>query len=235
MPDLPSSLALTNISDGSTATAAPVRNNFSAIQTAVNALITALSGGTAGQTIVYSDADTIAPGSAGALTKIADTTLGADAADITFSAIPGTYAHLIVEIYARSAKAAIAYDTFHVRFNGDTAANYDSQLGYATGGTPSAAETLAGTSGRIGWVPAATAPADVFGAAKVTVPHYAGAKQKTAHTQGTSKHGTGSGDIWTTHSAVFWRSSAVITSLTILAAGGNLLTGTRVTLYGVSA
>lgn len=48
VPDL---LALTSIADGSPRNAAPVRNNFSAIQTAINAFVTALSGGTLGQVI----------------------------------------------------------------------------------------------------------------------------------------------------------------------------------------
>lgn len=49
MAALPSNLALTNIQDGANIVAADHRNNYSAIQIAVNELITALSGGTAGQ------------------------------------------------------------------------------------------------------------------------------------------------------------------------------------------
>lgn len=49
MAALPSNLALANIQDGTDIIAADHRNNYSAIQIAVNSLITALSGGTAGQ------------------------------------------------------------------------------------------------------------------------------------------------------------------------------------------
>lgn len=51
MATLPSSLSLTSILDGTLAIAADVRNNYAAIQTAVNGLITALTGGTAGDVL----------------------------------------------------------------------------------------------------------------------------------------------------------------------------------------
>lgn len=60
MPDLPASLALTTIADGSLRVAAPVRNNFTSTQTAVNALIAALASGTVGQFLRATDSDTVA-------------------------------------------------------------------------------------------------------------------------------------------------------------------------------
>lgn len=60
MPDLPASLALTTIANGAQILSADHRNNYTAIQTAVNANITALSGGTAGQFLRATDSDTIA-------------------------------------------------------------------------------------------------------------------------------------------------------------------------------
>lgn len=59
MPDLPSSLALTTIQSNAQILSADHRNNYTAIQTAVNALIAALSGGTAGQVLRATDSDTI--------------------------------------------------------------------------------------------------------------------------------------------------------------------------------
>lgn len=61
VPDL---LALTSIADGSPRNAAPVRNNFSAIQTAVNALKTALAGGAAGQVLTSAGPDAVSWGTA---------------------------------------------------------------------------------------------------------------------------------------------------------------------------
>lgn len=57
MPDLPSSLALTQVSGE--ITAAPHDANYTALQTATNAVITALSGGTVGQVLTATDANTI--------------------------------------------------------------------------------------------------------------------------------------------------------------------------------
>lgn len=52
---VPSSLALTTIANDAEIIASDHRNNYSAIQTAVNALITALSGGTANQVLTAAD------------------------------------------------------------------------------------------------------------------------------------------------------------------------------------
>ena len=56
---IPNQLALTSIADGSQRLAAPIRNNYSAIQTAVNALITALSGGSVGQYLEAADSSDV--------------------------------------------------------------------------------------------------------------------------------------------------------------------------------
>jgi hypothetical protein len=59
MADLPSSLALLSIADGSLMVASDERNNYAAVQTAVNALITALSGGSSGQVLQSGGADIV--------------------------------------------------------------------------------------------------------------------------------------------------------------------------------
>lgn len=56
---VPSSLALTTIQTNAQILSADHRNNYAAVQTAVNALITALSGGTVGQYLRATDTDTI--------------------------------------------------------------------------------------------------------------------------------------------------------------------------------
>lgn len=57
---LPSSLALTTTPDGSNIVASTPRNNDAAIQTAVNALISALSGGSAGQLLQAQSSTSVA-------------------------------------------------------------------------------------------------------------------------------------------------------------------------------
>ncbi len=53
--EIPSDVALTTIADGSEITASPHRNNYAALQTALNGGLTALRGGTAGQFLKASD------------------------------------------------------------------------------------------------------------------------------------------------------------------------------------
>lgn len=57
MPSLPSSLALTNIAASSQILSTTHNSNYSAVQTAVNGVITALSGGAAGQ-LLYATSST---------------------------------------------------------------------------------------------------------------------------------------------------------------------------------
>jgi hypothetical protein len=56
---IPDQIALAVIADGSPRIAAPVRNNYSAVQAAVNELIAALEGGSAGQVLRAVDASTV--------------------------------------------------------------------------------------------------------------------------------------------------------------------------------
>jgi hypothetical protein len=64
MSVVPSSLALASIVDDSEIVASDHRNNYAAIQTAVNALISALSGGSSGQVLTASDASDVQWGAA---------------------------------------------------------------------------------------------------------------------------------------------------------------------------
>jgi len=67
LPFLPSSLALSTVPTNSEILSASHRNNYSDIQTAVNALITGLGGGTEGQFLKYSGGTPVwAAGSGGA-------------------------------------------------------------------------------------------------------------------------------------------------------------------------
>ena len=56
---------------------------------------------------------------------ISETELGASAASVTFSSIPGTYRSLFIVAQARTDRAASDADTLNVRFNSDTGNNYD--------------------------------------------------------------------------------------------------------------
>jgi hypothetical protein len=166
---------------------------------------------------------------------ISDTTLGGSAANVDITSIVATYAHLLIVSYARGDTAA-ANTALNVRFNNDTAANYDFQRLTGGAATVSAFEAFAQTSIISCFIPANTAGANLFNASLVFIPHYAGsANNKVALSLASVKLGTTTGSLATYLHGGFWRSSAAINRITLLPAAGNFVAGTRVSLYGMGA
>jgi hypothetical protein len=166
---------------------------------------------------------------------IFDSTLGGSAANVDVTSITGTYAHLLVAVYARGDTAATS-SVYNMQFNGDTAANYDSQRVLGTAATAQAIEAFAGTSAIAGVMPANTAGANLFNAGLMFIPHYAGsANNKLALSVSSVKLAATTGNLATYLIGGFWRSSAAITRVTLIPAAGNFVAGTRVTVYGMGA
>jgi len=170
----------------------------------------------------------------GSVRPISDTILGSTATQIDLTSIPASWNALWLLIYARG-DAAATVSTLSARFNGDTGANYDTEqiLGQG-GGTTSASESIGASSASIGNIPAGTAPANTFGAMAHIIPFYTNtALQKTIIGKSAEKHGTAAGTITTRTHCAEWRSTAAINRITILISAGNMVAGTRATLYGV--
>lgn len=166
---------------------------------------------------------------------IFDSTLGGSAANVDITSIVGTYAHLMLVVYARGDTAASS-TTSVLRFNNDSAANYDWQGIRGTGATTVASENFAQTSIAISTgMPANTAGANLFGVSVVFIPNYAGANNKAAMTLEASKIGVSTGNMFTDFFGGFWRSNAAITRITLLPGAGNYVAGTRVSLYAMGA
>jgi hypothetical protein len=167
--------------------------------------------------------------------SISDTTLGSSAASVDIASIVATYAHLLIAVYARGDTAATSVAT-SVRFNNDTAANYDSQYVRGNGAAASAAEAFGATGANICITPANTAGANLFGACLLFVPHYAGtSNNKEITSLSACKIGTAGSNQFTDFFGGAWRSSAAINRVTIFPTAGNFVTGTRVTIYGLGA
>ena len=169
----------------------------------------------------------------GMVRPIADNLLTSPAASIDFSAIPATFAHLLLVVRAQSAVAANGDDLF-VRLNADAGAHYSyygNQTNTAATAIVSAYSTANGCN--IGTCPGASLSTRYFSTNTLLIPGYADA----AH----AKHAKGDGGFVTTNTALSWLSSymnlwddtSVINELTLRAAGGNLTVGTRATLYGI--
>jgi hypothetical protein len=76
---------------------------------------------------------------------IASTTLGAAAADITFSSIPDTYTDLVLVSVLRSTKTSTANDVIYVQLNGDTGSNYSQTFLFGNGSTAGSSRASNGT------------------------------------------------------------------------------------------
>lgn len=173
-------------------------------------------------------------GGSGAVTQLADTTLGSSAANIDLTSIAGTYNHLWLEVLFRSDRVDIN-DMIRVRFNNDTGSNYDSVRMIAATAV-SSAESLAATSMMLGFGTGSTAPASAFGTYLVHIPAYV---QTTAHkimaSYGGWRQTAVSGGMFCCTASGMWRSTSAITRITLFPElGSNWLTGSRVTLYGVA-
>lgn len=164
---------------------------------------------------------------------LADELLSADDADFDFTSIPAHWTHLRLVVYVRGTQSAVISDLL-LRFNGDTAGNYDSQRFNANGAAMNPGESLAAAFIQLGAVPAATATANSFGEWVIDIAHYAGASNhKVVTAQGSAKYGTTTGTLQRAGAAGFWRSTAAANRLTLLLSGGNLAAGSRATLFGM--
>ncbi len=170
------------------------------------------------------------------LGAIYDTTLGSAAANIDVSGIVDDYAHLLLVFSGRSDAAALSA-AVGLRFNNDSAANYDQQY-YTMRTSPGNVVTAATTSINCAQVTAASDTAGAVGVSEIIVPNYAGttlrkaiawrgwAKETTDGTTTGYESMVGGGE---------WRSTAAVTRITLTPSAGNFIAGTRLTIYGMGA
>lgn len=167
--------------------------------------------------------------------EVADQTLGSAAASIDFTGLPTSYAHLRILVECRG-DTALANTAILLRFNGDTAANYDTEVLQASASSPTASESFAATSIVAGQMPAATAGASLAGTAAIDVINYSGTTfHKSVLMVGGYKIGTATGNVIAYRIQGFWRSTAAINRVTILPGAGNLVAGSRATIYVMGA
>lgn len=156
---------------------------------------------------------------------IATTTLGSAASSITFSSISGSYTDLRLVLVGTTA----ADIGCRLRFNSDTATNYSVTRLTGNGTTATSDRFTSQTSIIAGAsVLSATTPTlrvfDIFS--------YAGSTNKTLLLSDSSDfNGTGG----VSNIVGLWRSTAAITTITLLTSDGttNFSIGTTATLYGI--
>ena len=154
--------------------------------------------------------------------KIATTTLGSAATNITFSSIGSGFTDLRLVFTGVSATG----NSMYLRINSDTGSNYSFTELYGTGGGAFSSRSTNSTV--IGLVSTSftTTPqlltVDLFS--------YAGSTYKTVLTTA-AQDNNGSGGVG--YNVGLWRNTSAITSVSILQTGGTIAAGSTATLYGI--
>lgn len=172
-------------------------------------------------------------GGGGALTQISQTVLASPAATVTFSAIPGTYTNLILQVTAAMSDSA-DQEALQAQFNGDTGADYNFDYMLVSGGGVQGGNGNSQTTMFFGNFPAGLAPASSSGISTVTLNGYASGFTKTVFLQNNGLNATViTGTRQLIMAGDLWNSTAAITAIKLIdAGGGNFVTGSTFTLYG---
>jgi hypothetical protein len=173
-------------------------------------------------------------GGGGAVVQLGEVVVGAGgAASIAFSSISGSYRNLRLVLSVRGDTAA-ATTGVSLRFNGDTGANYDGQVGSLYGGgSLNTFDTIAGTSMPVGLTVAGTAPANTFSPFELLLHDYANTTtHKGVRSHAGYKQANSTSSTVTSMGTGTWRSTSAITSITLLPTAGNFAQYTVATLWG---
>jgi hypothetical protein len=156
----------------------------------------------------------------GALVKIADVVLSAAAPNIDFQNIPQNFEHLQLVATLRGDQAGAAWVTTFIRLNGDSGNNYYPQRLRGIGSTAAAYENVPYS-------------ANFMAPVRAEIPSYQqpGILRTILSEQGQM---VGFGASGVAYQSCFcpWNSTAAVNRITLVPASGNLIAGSRATLYG---
>ena len=165
--------------------------------------------------------------------SIATVTVGSGgAADVQFTSIPGTYAHLQIRCIGRGTVAQGEMQIF-ARFNSDSGSNYAAHLLRGDGSSVYVdAQTSQTKIGGVIRMSAANATSGIFGGGVIDILDYANTnKYKTLRSLG-GIDANGSGQVY--YRSGLWMSTSAITSITIgIDDGGNFAQYSHFALYGI--
>lgn len=172
--------------------------------------------------------DNVDAAGGGDMVVLFDQTLGSDAASIdTDPTSLSGYAHLKIILSLRTTNGSAQNQL--LRFNNDSGANYRHRdWVFNSGGTANSAGSSE-TSALIGSMPGSGATTGYFAITDIMIPEYASTSKLKQLWHNTYDGGH---DAATTGGAS-WLSTSAITRVTVLAAAGNLLAGSRMTIYGM--
>jgi hypothetical protein len=141
------------------------------------------------------------------------------------------YEHLQLRTAVRSNRTTFQNTYYQLRINGDSTSSYSNHLLTGTSSAVSSIGAASETYANIVWSASQNAPANIFGAATTDiVDAYSTTKNKTIRSFGGVSGGTDPRVMLT--SSAFQKTNA-LTSITVFSVDGNLLTGSRFSLYGI--
>ena len=156
---------------------------------------------------------------------------GGGAANIEFTSIPATYAHLQLRGIARSERAA-TQDFWRIQFNSDTASNYSNHALVGDGASTSTVAEANAAYAAIFFSSAASTTASVFSGSVFDILDYANTnKYKTLRgLSGMDSNGAGRIQLWSGN----WRNTNAITSLKLTSDNSaNFAQYSSFALYGI--
>ena len=174
----------------------------------------------------------------GAMELIEEVVLTGSVTSVAFSSIPGTYRTLFMLLSIRTDVAA-ENDSVVWRVNGDAGDNYDwaQHLHWPPAGIETTGDRQA-SFGVAGLCEGGNSRASCFGMSQIQWPYYATTdREKIGLCDISERIGDLStdSDLRINQAFAHWRNTAVITSIAILPfAGSNLVSGSRLALYGVT-
>lgn len=152
---------------------------------------------------------------------IATQTLTSSASSVTFSSIPGTYTDLVLVFAGTSVTGS---QNVGIRFNSDSGTNYSRILIYGTGSSALGAKdnSVQAINFLYPGTGQSTGRINIFSYSNTT-------------TYKTTLSRFDDSAVVTNAAVGLWRSTAAITSITIIPADYNLASGCTLTLYGIKA
>lgn len=167
------------------------------------------------------------------LVKLFDSTLGSPAASIDTggSGIAAGHSDILIFVMAATTQA-VAESSATLTFNADSGAHYDTHRLSAAGGTVSGGTTFAATSFVLSAAGASGGTTNYPTLSLITIPSYTNTTfWKVGFLQETEMD-TNSANMFTGVRGCGWRSTAAINQATLTAGSGNLVTGSRLVVYG---
>lgn len=184
--------------------------------------------------LTAASSDAISGLSGSGLVKIYDNTLGSNQLSIDTGAngIPGGHIGLIIYIYVRTDRVA-ANDDVGFRFNNDSSASYDDQQ-FSGANTGTAIGFQAAATSFFAQCVSSTGFANAFTAIRIDVYNYDNTTgYKSAIVHSADAQSTGAASIFDTHAAE-WRSTSAINQFAVFSqTGSHLITGSRMTVFGI--